>query len=126
MLMIHSIAGSVLPPRCMRCMALAKGFADRTASIDDVTSEKKKQKLQKKKNRRDDISHELQQLQAADVRAPARAPPAPLERSNDSKPSSAGPSPQQPSPEEVVSLAKDLQEEVLRLQRDVRSSQFFR
>ncbi|CAL5224764.1 g7503 [Coccomyxa viridis] len=57
---------------------------------------------------------------------PARAPFAPGQDSNGSKASSAAPSQQQYSPEEVASQAKDLQEEVLRLQHDVRNSEFFR
>ena len=124
--MTQPIAASMLPSRCLKCMALAKGFADRSVSIDEVGTGKKKAKLNKKQSRRDHISHELQQLQAADVPAPSQAPRAPVGKSNSSKPRLAIPSQQQQSPEQVASLAQDLQQQILRLQQDVRNSDFYR
>ena len=107
-------------------MAMAKGFADRSVSIDEVSS-KKRLKADKKSKRRETISHELQQLQAAVVPSTARAPLAPRQQGNGSRPSQATSLQQQQSPEEdVASLAEDLQREVLRLQQDVRNSEFFR
>ena len=126
MLMMQPMAASMLPSRCIKCMALAKGFADRSVSIDEVNSGKKKQKPNKKASRREHISHELQQLQMTALQTSVRAPLAPTQHGNSSKPRSASPAQQQHSPEEVASLAKDLQEEVLRLQQDVRKSEFFR
>lgn len=123
---MQPMATSMLPSRCMKCMALAKGFADRSVSIDEVTSGKKKQKSNKKSSRREQIGHELQQLQETHLQAPVRAPLAPTQHGNSRKPISATPLHQQQSPEEVASMAKDLQEEVLKLQQAVRKSEFFR
>ena len=114
----------ILPQRRMQCMAMAKGFG--SLSVDESTVGKSKQRLQKKTHRRDHISHELQQLQAEELHISARAPPTPVKRSNGSKPSPASPSQQQMSPEEVASQARELQEEVLKLQEEIRSSSFFR
>ncbi len=119
---MQPMASSLLPSRCLKCMAMAKGFADRSISIDEVSS-KKKFKADKKNKRRETISHELQQLQSAVVPNPAKAPLALGQKSNGSQ---AAPLQQPLSPEEVASQAKDLQEEVLRLQQDVRNSEFFR
>ena len=127
MVVMQPVAASMLPSRCMKCMALAKGFADRSVSIDEVATGKKKARVNKKQSRREHISDELQQLKAADVQIPSRrAPPASVGKGNGNKSKSASPSQQQQSPEQVASLARNLQEEVLRLQQDVRNSEFYR
>jgi hypothetical protein len=105
-------------------MAMAKGFG--SLSVDESTAGKNKQRLQKKTHRRGHISLELQELQAEELHVSARAPPAPVKQSNGSKPSPASPSQQQISPEEVASQARDLQEKVLKLQGEIRSSSYFR
>lgn len=99
-----------LPSRCLKCMAMAKGFSDRSVPKTESKAVRR---------RREQASNELQQLQVVDLLIHARD-------------STAGPS-QQPhqqeqgmSPEEVAPVAKIQQEEVLRLREGIRSSEFFR
>ena len=124
----HSVSTRVLPARCLKCTAMAKGFADRSVTSVDVPTGESKQRLRKKVDRRKRISHELEELQAAELQVSARAPLPQSQQSNGSQPSSARPTQQQQQlhPEEVASLAKKLQEEVMKLQEEIRSSTFYR
>ena len=123
---VHSATAHVLPAKYFKCTAMAKGFADRrVANVDPPTGESK-QRSRKKANRRERISHELSELQAAELHIPARTPLPQKEQSNGSQPNSARPVQQQLPPEDVASLAKKLQEEVIKLQKEIRSSQFYR
>jgi hypothetical protein len=105
-------------------MAAGKGFG--SLSVDTLTAGNNKQRSLKKMHRREHISRELQQLQAEELHASAKGAPASLKQSTGNKPSPASSSQQQMSPEEVALQAKDLQEKVLKLQEDIRSSSFFR
>ena len=125
---LQSATAHVLPAKRLKCTAMAKGFADKSAvNVDSPTGENK-QRLRKKVDRRNRISHELEELQAAELQISARAPLSQLQQSNGSQPNSAQPTQQEQllRPEEVASLAKKLQEEVLKLQEEIRSSMFYR
>ena len=125
---VQSGTAHVLPAKRLKCTAMAKGFANRSVANVDVPTGESKQRLRKKADRRKRISHELEELQAAELQASARMPVPQSEQSNGSQSNSARPTQQQQqlAPEEVASLAKKLQEEVLKLKEDIRSSTFYR
>ena len=125
---VHSVSAHVLPARCLKCTAMAKGFADRSAANVDVPTGESKQRLRKKADRRKRISHELEELQAAEQQIFTRAPLPKPQQSNGSQSNSARQTEQQQQlrPEELASLAKKLQQEVLKLQEEIRSSTFRR
>ena len=126
---LHSATARVLPSKRLKCTAMAKGFADRKAVNVDPPTGESKQRLRKKADRRKRISHELEELQTAELRSPAGAAPLPQsQQSNGSQPNAARPTQQQQQlrPEEVASLATKLEEEVLKLREEIRSSTFYR
>ena len=123
---MHSAPVHILPLRCLKCTGMAKGFADRRVSKNEPPTGKGKQRSRKKIDRRERISHELKELQAAELPTPAEAPLPQIQQSNGSQPNPARPVQQQLRPEEVASLAKKLQAEVLMLQEKIRSSTFYR
>ena len=125
---LQSATAHVSPAKRVKCTAMAKGFAEKSvANVDSPTGENK-QRLRKKVDRRKRISNELEELQAAELQTSARAPLPQSQQSNGSQPNSAQPIQQEQllRPEEVASLAKKLQEEVLKLQKEIRSSTFYR
>ena len=120
---MRSATARVLPAKRLKCTAMAKGFADRSVADVGLPS---KQRLRKKADRRKRISHELEELQAAEQQISTRAPLPEPQQSNGSQSNPARQTQQQLRPEEVASLAKKLQEEVLELQEELRSSSFYR
>ena len=126
---VHSVSAHVMPARRLKCTAMAKGFADRSVANVDLPPGASKQRLRKKADRRKRISHELEELQAAEQQISTRAPLPESQQSNGSQSKSARQTQQQQQqlrPEEVASLAKKLQEEVLKLREEIRSSTFYR
>ena len=125
---VHSVSAHVMPARRLKCTAMAKGFADRSVANVDLPPGASKQRSRKKVDRRKRISHELEELQAAEQQISTRAPLPQSQQSNGSQPNSARPSQQQQQlrPEELESMAKKLQEEVLKLREEIRSSTFYR
>ena len=123
---VHSFNAHVLPAKRSKCTGMGKGFADRGVANVELPIGESKARLRKKVHRRERISQELKELQAAELRTPAKAPLQLTQRSSGSQLSSARPPQQQLRPEEVASLAQKLQEEVFKLQNEIRSSLFYR